>query len=85
MKFTIRDLFLVTVIVALGLGWWVERRQSIDAQAHEKAFKVVSLKIESHLRSELATYRELTRQQAERLSGESLPTSQAPALIPPNP
>ena len=26
MKFTIRDLFLVTVIVALMLGWWVDRR-----------------------------------------------------------
>jgi hypothetical protein len=25
MKFTIRDLFLVTVIVALVLGWWVDR------------------------------------------------------------
>ena len=27
MKFTIRDLFLVTVIVALGLGWLVDSRQ----------------------------------------------------------
>ena len=26
MKFTIRDLFLVTVIVALVLGWWLERQ-----------------------------------------------------------
>jgi hypothetical protein len=25
MKFTIRDLFLVTVIVALAVGWWVDR------------------------------------------------------------
>ena len=27
MKFSIRDLFLVTVIVALVQGWWVERRR----------------------------------------------------------
>ena len=27
MKFSIRDLFLVTVIVALVLGWWVDRSQ----------------------------------------------------------
>jgi hypothetical protein len=27
MKFSIRDLFLVTVIVALVLGWWVDHRQ----------------------------------------------------------
>ena len=25
MKFSIRDLLLVTVIVALGLGWWLDR------------------------------------------------------------
>ena len=25
MKFTIRDLFLVTMIVALVLGWWLTR------------------------------------------------------------
>jgi len=25
MKFTIRDLFLVTMIVALAVGWWVDR------------------------------------------------------------
>ena len=26
MKFTIRDLLLLTVIVALAMGWWVHRR-----------------------------------------------------------
>ena len=25
MKFSIRDLFLVTMIVALAVGWWVDR------------------------------------------------------------
>ena len=25
MKFSIRDLFLVTLIVALAAGWWVDR------------------------------------------------------------
>jgi hypothetical protein len=28
MKYSIRDLFLVTVIVALGLGWWVDHRNT---------------------------------------------------------
>jgi hypothetical protein len=29
MKFTIRDLFLVTVIVALVVGWWVDHWQPV--------------------------------------------------------
>ncbi len=28
MKFSIRDLLLVTVIVALAVGWWVDRRNN---------------------------------------------------------
>jgi len=33
MKFSIRDLFLVTVIVALVLGWWVDhRRQAAESE-----------------------------------------------------
>ena len=31
MKFSIRDLLLVTVIVALALGWWLDR-SSLAAQ-----------------------------------------------------
>lgn len=27
MKFTIRDLLLVTLIVALAVGWWVDHRR----------------------------------------------------------
>jgi hypothetical protein len=27
MKFSIRDLLLVTVIVALAVGWWIDRRR----------------------------------------------------------
>jgi hypothetical protein len=30
MKFSIRDLLLVTVIVALAAGWWVHRRAMND-------------------------------------------------------
>ena len=30
MRFSIRELLLVTVIVALALGWWVDRQQHPD-------------------------------------------------------
>jgi hypothetical protein len=37
MKFSIRDLFLVTVIVATGVGWRVERQRLLDDNARQKA------------------------------------------------
>jgi hypothetical protein len=27
-RFTIRDVLWLTVVVALGLGWWIEKRQN---------------------------------------------------------
>ena len=29
-RFSLRELLLITVIVALAVGWWVERRQSAE-------------------------------------------------------
>jgi len=34
MRFTIRDLFLVTLIVALAVGWWIARTQ--NEKLHKK-------------------------------------------------
>lgn len=42
MKFSIRELMLVTVIVALVLGWWVDRsRLAKDAEAWRAASVLV--------------------------------------------
>jgi hypothetical protein len=34
MRFTIRDVLLLTVIVGLSLGWWLDRRRFGLAQSH---------------------------------------------------
>ena len=33
MKFSIRDLLFVTVIVAMTVGWWLERRQRVGLES----------------------------------------------------
>jgi len=39
MNFSIRDLLLITVIVALPVGWWVDKGQLLDesAKCHQEA------------------------------------------------
>ena len=32
-RFTIRELALVTLVVAMGAGWWIDHRSSRQAQA----------------------------------------------------
>jgi hypothetical protein len=41
-RFSIRDLFFVTLIVGLAVGWWVDRRQQDSAHA-DKVKRLVDL------------------------------------------
>ena len=70
MRFTIRDLFLVTVIVALVLGWWVDR-SSVNAR----------LTRELEWRSSLEQLRDVDPE--KKFFVEHLRKSNAPAPIPP--
>ena len=36
MKFSIRDLLWLTVVVALGLGWWVDHRQIVRESIYDR-------------------------------------------------
>ncbi|MBC7854778.1 MAG: hypothetical protein IAF94_15205 [Pirellulaceae bacterium] len=47
MKFSIRDLMFVTVIVALAVGWWVDRRQ-LREWVDDLGHKVIKLDIENY-------------------------------------
>jgi hypothetical protein len=40
MKFSVRDLLLVTVIVALALGWAIDHSQAINREAHWRQMAV---------------------------------------------
>jgi hypothetical protein len=58
MRFSIRDLFLVTVIVALALGWWLHSR-ALDA--NRKAVIQHAEKVKTVLRTAKAECRQLER------------------------
>jgi len=37
MKFIIRDVLWLTMVVAVGLGWWRERNRSLDFESQAKS------------------------------------------------
>ncbi|MGI8977594.1 MAG: hypothetical protein ACR2FY_00055 [Pirellulaceae bacterium] len=53
MKFSIRDLFLVTAIVALAVGWLVDRR-NLKEEAHGMAEHAAKMRYEARLAQEEA-------------------------------
>lgn len=57
MKFSIRDLMLVTVIVALAVGWGVDHRRAAARDAAWKAcFQAALEQLASHVQQEEATF-----------------------------
>ena len=93
MKFSIRDLLLVTVIVALAVGWWVEHRRreelenSIASNSKLSRLAIESLhdaiqRIESDLKHQGLTlvWSNDLRPSVEKID---LPNSSAPAPNPP--
>ena len=41
-RFTIRDLLFITMIIALALGWWVDRRRLASRAKDADAFQALS-------------------------------------------
>ena len=51
MKFTIRDLFLITALVAISLGWFIDHRAAAArerswVQAFQKALETLSFHVQ---------------------------------------
>ena len=74
MKYSIRDLFLVTLIVALAVGWWVDRASVMNELKRERLKGFVEMPSEDSTLNRYPGYRPLP-----------LPDSSAPAPNPPKP
>ena len=87
MKFTIRDLFLVTVIVAVCTAWWLDRsRQAQVIERQNVELQTIRLKEEAAravAEAEFAIAKAMAATVESTI--KSLPTSQAPAPNPPKP
>ena len=82
MKFSIRDLLLVTVIAALAVAWWVDRRQ-LSQTIENKNVELRELRVEWDV--ERATIYAQAVAEAARVQAalDSMLGSQAPAPNPP--
>jgi len=78
MKFSIRDLFLVTMIVALAVAWWLDHRTWVEAYSN----KTHESEIWEARANELQVRTEIL---AERARSATTPTSLPSAPNPPNP
>jgi len=76
MRFTIRELVLVTAIVALAVGWWVDRSQVASAKrAFENDARSMSRFFDAN-RSPYADDAERMNEYFQKYHG--MPTSSAP-------
>lgn len=79
MKFTIRDLFWLTVVVALGVAWWIEHRQAETARNENKSLQE---KFDDRQKAMASAF----ERAIENITGQPLiplPKPKAPAPLPP--
>ena len=86
MRFSIRDLFLVTMIVALVAGWWVDSRQrdALERRAGQAEEDVKWMLNNQPFDFEQGEHGGALAVLSERY-GTAPPNSPAPAAIPPKP
>ena len=94
MKFSIRDLLLVTMIVALGVGWWADKSR-LNGIIRQQAEKLSEWDAElAGLKLQLQSWPQVTAKYPPGSKGyppppgmkwQLLPHSSAPATNPPKP
>jgi len=73
-RFTIRELVLLTLVVAMGVGWWLDHRRLIQAQrATESVFGEVVRSREAALRAQIDAMEAVIRASADAQRPSSLP------------
>jgi hypothetical protein len=85
MRFSIRDLALVTVIVALVLGWWIDHRGQAERREKAEAGLQMLCDYVTDEGYKLGWDTEKNSLTVSRPSERSLPNSQTPAPNPPKP
>ena len=81
MKFSIRDLLLVTVIVALAVGWWLDR----SYLAQENFRHEMQERLRNSPPLHIGRFKTLEGFDDPDIYPPDLPNSSAPALNPPKP
>jgi hypothetical protein len=77
MTFSIRDLVWLTVVVALGVGWWIERTRAERLAKEAEVTDATEAIILRHVKKVEEENAQLWSKFAE------MPSSSAPAPIPP--
>jgi hypothetical protein len=78
-KFSIRDLLLVTVIVALAVGWWIDHRNAAVREAKLKS------EYDEFAETSATLFDKLAREKPRSGFEKYLPVNSAPVRKQPSP
>ena len=84
-SFSIRDLFLVTMIVALAVGWWVDKRRIVSLERERNEAKDDATWLANQWQNPFINGEVAVRTEEILKKYDALPKSSEPAPNPPKP
>jgi hypothetical protein len=88
-RFTIRDMLWLTVVVAMGVGWWIDRqsivreRMALAVEKHALKRQMIMRRIDSEI--ELMEHKRLNEQRAAKRAARQREDWFKPMFILPDP